>query len=115
VTSDEPRRDAQFRGRIMQTSTYPRAQFALSKPVELGSLPAEGATRTVRVTGTLTLHGTTRTVTFELTGRRTRATVQVSGSIPITFADWSIPNPSFGPVSTEDHGTLELLLNFTQA
>ena len=32
--------------------------------------------------------------------------IQVLGSIPITFGDWNIPNPSFGPVSTDDHGIL---------
>lgn len=28
---------------------------------------------------------------------------------------WSIPNPSFGPVSTEDHGVLEFLLTFSRS
>jgi len=115
VTSDQSRRDEQFNGRIMETSTYPTGTFVLDGPVELGSLPADGVTRTVRVSGTLTLHGTKRRVTFELSGRRTGSKLQVSGSIPITFADWDIPDPSFGPISTQDHGTLEFLLTFTHA
>jgi hypothetical protein len=53
-------------------------------------------------------------VTFEVTGRYVGSTIQVVGSIPITFADWEIPNPSFGPVTTEDHGSLEFSLNFRQ-
>jgi hypothetical protein len=28
------------------------------------------------------------------------------------FADYNIPNPTFGPVSTDDHGVLELLVVF---
>jgi hypothetical protein len=56
----------------------------------------------------------TRTVAFDLTGRLTGSEVQVAGSIPITFADWNIPNPSFGPITTEDHGVLEFALNFAQ-
>lgn len=115
VTSDQTRRDNQFNGRIMETTTYPTATFTLAEPIELGSIPAEGVERTVRAKGALTLHGVTRTVEFELTGRYTNSTVQIAGSIPITFADWNIPNPSFGPVSTEDHGVLEFALNFTQA
>jgi len=39
----------------------------------------------------------------------------VAGSIPITFADWNIANPSFGPVSTDDNGVLEFALNFGRA
>jgi len=51
----------------------------------------------------------------KLAAQRSGNTIQVSGSIPITFADWSIPNPSFGPVTTQDHGTLEFLVNFAKA
>ncbi len=39
----------------------------------------------------------------------------MAGSIPITFADWNIANPSFGPVSTDDNGVLEFALNFGRA
>lgn len=35
--------------------------------------------------------------------------------IPVRFADWNIENPSFGPVSTQDHGILEFSLNLTRA
>jgi hypothetical protein len=33
----------------------------------------------------------------------------------VTFADWNIPNPSFGPASTEDHGLIEFLLVLARA
>jgi hypothetical protein len=54
-------------------------------------------------------------VTFRLTGRYTGSTIQVTGSIPITFADWNISNPSFGPAQTVDHGVLEFLLDLTDS
>ena len=47
-----------------------------------------------------------------MTGRFSGSAVQAPGSIPITFADWSISNPSFGPVTNQDHGVLEFSLNF---
>jgi polyisoprenoid-binding protein YceI len=115
VTSDQSRRDGQFNGRIMDTGTYPTATFTLTRPIEFGSIPAEGQSRTLRATGDLTLHGVSKTVVFDVTGRYSGSTFQVAGSIPITFAEWNIPNPSFGPVSTEDHGVLEFTLNFAQA
>lgn len=115
ITSDESRRDDQFQGRIMDTTTYPTSTFRLTEPVELGSIPDEGVERTFEVTGDLTLRGTTRQVTFELSGRISDGVVQVVGQIPITFADWDIPNPSFGGlVTTEDHGILELSLDFAR-
>ena len=115
VKSDQSERDNQFQGRIMDTSTFPRATFTLTKPIALGSLPAGGATVTESATGNLTMHGTTKSVTFQVQARRTGATIQVSGSIPITFADWGINNPSGGPATTGSTGTLEFLLDLTHA
>jgi polyisoprenoid-binding protein YceI len=113
VTSDESRRDDQFNDRIMETSTYPTATFTLTEPIDLGSIPPEGEERTYEATGDLTLHGVTRSVTFEVAGRRTASAAEIVGSIPITFADHGIENPSFGPVTTEDHGLLEFAIVFT--
>ena len=114
VRSDRSQRDAQFQQRIMQTATYPTATFTLSSPIELPSVPANGANLTVRASGRLALHGTTRTVTVGLTAQRSGDTIRVSGQIPVIFADWNIPSPSFGPVSTDDHGQIEFLLVFAR-
>jgi polyisoprenoid-binding protein YceI len=115
VTSDQQRRDNQFNGRIMDTSSYPTAAFKLSSPIVLASIPGIGVQASTQATGVLTMHGTSRTVTFTITGQRTASGIQITGQIPITFADWNIPNPSFGPVTTEDHGILEFLLVFKRA
>jgi polyisoprenoid-binding protein YceI len=114
VTSDDDRRDDAFQGRIMETATYPRATFELTEPITLAELPADGETVTTTANGELTLHGTTRAVTVELTVQRDGDTVNVSGSIPVTFADYGIANPSFGPVTTEDNGEVEFLLALTR-
>ena len=110
VQSDESRRDNQFRGRIMDVATYPTSTFELTSPIELASLPAEGQEVTVTATGRLTLRGTTKPVTFDLAAQRSGSSIRVAGAIPIVFAEWGIPNPSFGPADTEDHGELEFLL-----
>ena len=115
VKSDSGNRDNQFQGRIMDTSTFPTSTFALSQPIDLGSVPAEGQTVTASATGDLTLHGTTKPVTFDVQAQLKDGTIEVNGTIPIVFADYGIPNPSFGPASTEDNGVLEFLLVFTRA
>jgi hypothetical protein len=56
--------------------------------------------------------GRTSAVTGELTVSGTQV---ASGSIPVTFADHDIPNPSFGAVTTEDNGEIEFLLAFARA
>jgi polyisoprenoid-binding protein YceI len=115
VSSDESLRDEQFQSRIMDTSMYPTATFVLTRPISLGSAPAEGVEITKQATGTLTMHGVTRTVTFHLTARRSGDLIEVSGSIPITFADWNIANPSGGPAETGSTGIMEFLINLVHA
>jgi polyisoprenoid-binding protein YceI len=115
VHSDKSRRDRQFQGRIMDTSTYPTAKFELTSPVDMAPLPAPGSPKTVTAKGKLTLHGTTRDVDVTITCRRNGAAAEIVGSIPITFADYGIPNPSFGPITTEDHGALEFSLKLEHA
>jgi polyisoprenoid-binding protein YceI len=115
VTSDEDRRDSQFHGRIMDTVANPTATFTLLQPITLEELPADGETVTATAQGELALHGTTRQVTVEVTAQRDGDGFEVSGSIPVTFADYDIPNPSFGAVTTEDNGEIEFLLVFARA
>ena len=115
VRSDEERRDRQFHGRIMDTARYPTATFTLSQPIQLPSIPGSGVASEVDVPGQLTLHGTTRPVVIRMTARHDGSTIEVNGSLPMTFADWGIPNPSFGPITAEDNGLLELLLRFTRS
>jgi polyisoprenoid-binding protein YceI len=115
VTSDQSRRDDQFQGRIMDTSQYPTASFTLTDPIDLGRLATAAGTRTVEAHGALAMHGATKNVTVKLTVVRSGATLSASGQVPVTFADYGIDNPSFGFVSTEDHGTIEILLHLTKA
>lgn len=112
VTSDQDRRDGQFQGRIMSTSEFPTATFELTQPIEV---PDGATTLTVPATGDLTLRGTTKEVTFDLSARRSGTAIEVQGSIPIVFEERGIPNPSIGPVTTEDHGELEFLVVFVRA
>ena len=115
VTSDEDRRDSQFRGRLLDTESFPTATFTLTAPIELGAVPADGAAVTATATGDLTLRGTTNPVSFDVQAQQTGATIQVVGSTDIVFADYGIPDPSTTGVSTQDHGLLEFDLHFVPA
>ena len=114
VTSDEAQRDGQFRGRIMNTSQFPTATFELTAPIQLGSIPDNGVQITVNATGKLTLHGTTQAITFPLKAQRNGAHLEANGTIPITFSDYDIDNPSGGPASVGNSGELEFLLVFAK-
>ncbi len=108
--SDESRRDAQFNTRVMDVATYPTSTFVLTQPIDFGAIPADGGSLTATATGDLTLHGTTKSVTFDVQGTFRNGLIGVLGNIPVVFADYGIPAPSLGPVSTEDNGLLEFVL-----
>jgi polyisoprenoid-binding protein YceI len=111
IHSDKSQRDAQFDGRIMDVAAYPTGTFTLTAPISFAPLPAGGVIRSYTAHGKLTLHGTTRAVTFTLTAERKGAQIEVAGHIPVVFADYNIANPSFaGFVTTQNHGLLEFLL-----
>lgn len=114
IASDNSMRDGQFRGRVMETERFPEASFALTSPIELSAVPPIDGEVNAAATGELTLHGVTRSVTFEVTAVRGSQRIAVVGSIPVVFADYDIDNPSNGAVTTEDDGLLEFNLGFEQ-
>ena len=70
---------------------------------------------TVKATGDLTLRGKTKSVTFDIVAQRNGAAIETNGTIPVTFADYGIPAPSFGPAEVGDSGELVFLVNFQPA
>lgn len=115
VKSDRAQRDGQFQGRIMDTSQFPTAEFVLSSPISVGSLPADKTDVTVPAKGKLTLKGKTNDVSFELKARRNGSNIEVNGTIPVRFPDYGIDNPSGGPAQVGDKGEVEVLLVFAKA
>ena len=116
LKSDDNRRDGQLSHQGLETSTYPTATFSLSSPIDLVSVPADGAEVSVTATGKLTLHGQTKDVQIPLKAKLSGNTIVVTGSLEITFADYGISKPnSFAVLSIADTGTLELQLFFTKA
>jgi polyisoprenoid-binding protein YceI len=113
VKSNQGTRDNQFQGRIMDTAQFPTATFALSKPIELGTEPKDGVQTRYTATGKLTLHGTTKEITFPLLARRTADVIAVQGNVPVTFSDYGIDNPSGGPASVGNTGQLAFVLQFS--
>lgn len=112
IKSDEDRRDNQFQGRIMDTKTYPTATFKLTAPLTVETLPSKGVTAEFTVSGTFTIRGVTRNVTLPLKVRNNGGTIEINGLIPVTFSDYGIPDPSFGPAKVQGNGEIEFLLTF---
>jgi polyisoprenoid-binding protein YceI len=115
LQSDNNMRDGQLQRQALETGTFPEATFVLTQPIDLGSLPADGAVISVTATGDLTIHGQTRTVELPLEARLSGDVVTVTGSTEIVFADYGISQPrSFMVLSIADRGTMEFQLQFTK-
>lgn len=112
ITSPEDRRDNQFRGRIMDTATFPTATFTLTEPAALPTAATQNATT---ATGDLTLRGVTKPVTLAITAVDCGDYMSVLATTQITFTDFEIPDPQAPGITTQDNGTLEALLRFVAA
>ncbi len=114
MKSDDGRRDGQFRGRIMETQTFPTASFTLTSPIDLGVTATEGATLDTTISGELTMHGVTNPVSFEIAAKIEGNRLGVIGTIPITFVDYDIVDPSITGITVKPDGVIEFVLVFSR-
>lgn len=115
LQSDRSRRDDALGTRGLETNAFPTATFVLTEPIDLGTVPEEGATFTAAATGDLTLHGVTNSISMSLEGSLVEGTVVVVGSVEVTLTDYSIEAPTgFSVLSINEVGTLEVQLAFVR-
>ncbi len=115
LASDKPQRDGQLKRQALETNTYPTATFALTSPISIDKVPADGQTLTKTVKGNLTLHGVTKPIEMDIQGVIQGSQLVMVGSMDIQFADFNIEKPkSAAVVSIEDHGTMEMQLVFAK-
>jgi polyisoprenoid-binding protein YceI len=116
LTSDESRRDNAIRQRGLESERYPTATLELAEPIRLAVTPVQGQEVRGQGRGRLTVHGVTREVELDLTGRWSGSTIQVVGQLPVKMSDYQIQAPRFGPVvSIEDGLAVDLNLVFERA
>ena len=116
LTSDSSRRDGQVQDRILSTRQFPTATFKLSSPIDLTAIPAVGAENKTKATGDLTIHGVTKRVTIDVTYQLVSPTeIRILGTVPIVWADYKIPSPTFaGVADVRDNGAMEFLIVATR-
>jgi polyisoprenoid-binding protein YceI len=116
LTTDDSRRDNAIRTQAIETARFPKATFVLTQPIQLGSIPADGEQIEINATGSLTLHGVTKTVTIPLQAQRKGEVIAVVGSLEVPFSDYAISQPRAAAVlSVDDKGTFEVQLFLTRA
>jgi hypothetical protein len=115
LTSDKAQRDRQVQGRILDTKNFPTAKLILAAPIAFGKIPADKEIVSLDTKLSLTIKAATREIAVPIKARRVGETLEITGSIPIKWADWGIDNPSLPPfVTTDDNGILEFLVVFAR-
>ena len=116
ISSDKSMRDNRLRNEGLQTDSYPTATFTLTAPVAVPAAALTGTASDVTLTGDLTLHGVTKSVSIPAKAQLVNGVISVAGSLTFPLSDYSITAPNIGGfiVSIADTGTLEFLFNFTK-
>jgi polyisoprenoid-binding protein YceI len=110
LASDKERRDTRVQ-QALETGTYPTATFVAESVDGVPSAIEDGRTYEFTMTGTLTLHGVIRTVTWNVEATREQNVISAIATLDFSFADYDITPPNIGGfVSVEDHGTLQAVI-----
>lgn len=116
LKSDREMRDEKIREIGLESSRYPTSTFSLSSPVDLPSGLLKGALVHVPVTGTLEIHGVSKTVTIPVELHLSASKLEAVGSITFPWAQFGMTAPSLGGfVNVTEHATMEFALLLTPA
>lgn len=113
LTTDEDRRDNQVQ-KVLETSTYPLGTFIVTGVEGLDGALNDGQEHSFTIIGELTIHGVTKQTTWDATAKVDGATMTGTATTTITFGDFGMEAPVFGPVaSIEDEFQLSIDLTAT--
>jgi polyisoprenoid-binding protein YceI len=101
LKSDESRRDNWLYNNTLETGTYPLATFILTS-VEGLDQPLGNDNVTFTLIGDLTIHGVTKTVSWEATAKLDGDTITGSAYTTFNMDDFNIQQPIVGPVISVD-------------
>jgi polyisoprenoid-binding protein YceI len=100
---------------VFDESAYPTATLALTSPITLGAIPANGVVERFAATGTLTLHGASRPVHFTASVEGASGSIYVLAGITFPYGDWKISAQGVPFLADlQSPATIEVLLHLTQ-
>jgi polyisoprenoid-binding protein YceI len=116
LKSNEAMRDQHIHTIGIQSATYPTASFKLTRPLTLPSSALSGHVATVKVTGNVRMHGTTRLLTLPVEMTLSSSRIRAVGSFTFPWGLFDMSAPSVGGfVSVEPDATMEFDLSLARA
>ena len=115
LKSDKDRRDGFIQRRTLETETHPNAVLVVTGVNGLAWPLATSGQLTFTITANLTIHGTTRPTTWQVTATASPTGYRGSAKTSFTFADFELTKPRVASVlSVEDTIALEYDFNFVK-
>ena len=111
LKTDSTKRDRRVQA-ALATARYPDAVFAINGEQTGSAAVAPGSTATVKLTGTMTIHGTKQPMVWDAQVDLTGGTLHLTGGTSFKMSAFGVTPPSIGGfVSVEDGA--ELNVDFT--
>lgn len=106
---------ATTRRSVFDVSADPTATLVLTRPIALGTIPANGLVHRYTTTGNLTLHGATRAVRFAVSAERDASSIDLLADITLPFGEWNISVQGVPFLADiQSPAVVEVLLDLTQ-
>lgn len=102
-------RNRHMREKYLEVSKYPNAELVVKRS-EL-KFPEEGKDSKSSASGTLTIHGKSRTVNFNYDAKRSANTIDVNGSVRVDIREYGIAEPSYLGLSVKPN--VDVAVHFT--
>ena len=86
-------RDTHMHDKYLEVAKYPNAELVV--PRAGLKFPSDGSSVDASAPGTMTIHGTSRPVTFHYKAVRKGTAYDVQGDVHVNMNDYGIPTPSY--------------------
>lgn len=111
LSSGNGQRDGHIKGAdYLQVDQHPKATFAVKSFENLPKEWKAGVTEAFKMTGTLTVRGITKEVTFDSKAQLDGPQLKLEGQTVVTFDDFGMKNPHTVALSTQNDVTVQLRL-----
>lgn len=114
LTSDSDVRDSNVRRKIFHTDEFPEATFAVTEPADVSGVPDDGTVGSVELTGDLTIHGHTNSITQAFNVARSGDRLLVAADIPINRLDYGVETPEFVAATINEEGEINVRVNMVK-
>jgi polyisoprenoid-binding protein YceI len=112
LTSNSRMRDSRIRRQWLESETYPFAEFVSTGVEGVPDSYTEGQEISFKLNGNMTIHNTTRPVTFDVTGKLVGDTVTGIATTQLLMKDFGFDPPNVAGLLTVQDG-VTVTVNFT--